>query len=61
MIGEVRIRDWLPPHKGSGLPGFSREEILHCGALEMARFLQSIERDRKRVVRDLSSLLSLDC
>ena len=61
MIGGVRIWDWLPPCKGAGLPRFSREEILHCGALEVARFLQSIERERRRIVRDLSSLLSLDC
>ena len=61
MIGAVRIWDWLPPCKGAGLPRFSREEILHCGALEVARFLQSIERERRRIVRDLSSLLSLDC
>ena len=60
MIGEVRIRDWLPHHKGSGLPQLSREEIAHCGALEVARFLQSIERERREIVRDLASLSSLD-
>jgi hypothetical protein len=53
------IRDWLPPRKGSGLPQFSREEIVHCGALEVARFLQSIERERRETVRDLPSLSSL--
>ena len=56
----VRIWDWLPPRKGSGLPQFSREEIAHCGALEVARFLQSIERERREIVRDLPSLLSLN-
>ena len=56
----VRIWDWLPPRKGSGLPQFSREEVAHCGALEVARFLQSIERERREIVRDLASLSSLD-
>ena len=56
-IGGVRIWDWLPPGKGSGLPKFSREEVIHCGALEVARFLQSIERERREIVRDLSSQL----
>ena len=59
IIGGVRIDGWLPPRKGSGLPEASPEEILHCGALEVARFLQSIECERKRIVGDLHSRLDL--
>jgi len=56
----MRLWDWLPPRKGSGLPQFSLEEIIHCGALEVARFLQSIASERREIVRDLSLLSSLD-
>ena len=59
IIGGERIDGWLPPRKGSGLPEASPEEILHCGALESARFLQSIECERRKMVGDLSSRLSL--
>ena len=38
-----KLVDWLPPRKGQGLVQWSQEEILHCGALEVARFLESIE------------------
>jgi hypothetical protein len=56
----MRLWDWLPPRKGSGLPQFSLEETIHCGALEVARFLQSIASERREIVRDLSLLSSLD-
>ena len=59
VVEGERLADWLPPRKGKGLPQWSREEILHCGALEMARFLQSIECERKRIVGDLHSRLDL--
>ena len=50
-----RIRDWLPPRKGASLSRLSREEITQCGALEVARFVQSIDRERREIVRDLAS------
>jgi len=59
VVEGERLADWLPPCKRKGLPQWSREEILHCGALEMARFLQSIECERKRLVGDLHSRLDL--
>jgi len=59
VVEGERLADWLPPRKGEGFSQWSREEILHCGALEMARFLQSIECERKRIVGDLHSRLDL--
>ena len=54
-----RLVDWLPPRKERGRPQCSRDQILHCGALQMARFLQSIECERKGIVGDLHSRLDL--
>ena len=56
------VWDWLPRRKGyDGHSKPSQEEILHCGALEVARFLESIECERRTIVGDLSSRLSLLC
>ena len=52
-IGERRIEGWLPPRKGPS--SSSREVVAQCCAFEVARFLQSIAHERRKVVRNLSS------
>ena len=57
---EEMIEDWRSPCKrGVAFRKPSREEILHCGAFEVARFLESIECERRMMVGDLSSRSSL--
>ena len=52
-IGERRIEGWLPPRKGPS--SSSREAVTQCCAFEVARLLKSISRERRKVVRNLSS------
>ena len=52
-IGERKIEGWLPPRKGPS--SSSREVVVQCCAFEVAMFLLSIARERRKVVRNLSS------